>query len=383
MKKQILFVIESLHCGGAEKSIITLLNNLDYSSLDVSLLLFRKGGSFEKFVHPKVKVFYHRSLVAGNKSNHILARIKFWLLRKMNFGKKKHTAQLFWESFGKHVPHLSDSYDIAIAYNQGFSTYFVSQRVKADKKYAWINVDYVKAGYNPSFDRELYKPFDKIVTVSPSSRDAFVEAMKDTCVARKVNVIKDIVDKDTVLTMSKEPLMYPFDHTCVNLVTVARLTSCKGHRQIPPCCRVLIDKGYKIHWYIVGEGDERRNIEQQIRELNLCDNITLTGFTDNPYPYMMACDIYVQPSFYEGLGLTVIEASLLDKPIVTTNFPTSIIEHGKTGLVCEMNSDDIARHIELFIVDKALREEVSSNLKRTETRDKETSLEAFYSLIES
>lgn len=382
MKKQVLFVIESLHCGGAEKSIITLLNNLNYSSLDVSLLLFREGGSFEKFIAPEVKVFYHKSLITSSKCSYILRRVKFWLLKKMNFGKKNHTAQLFWKSFGKCVPSLSNNYHIAIAYNQGFSTYFVSQRVRAGKKFAWINVDYVKAGYNPSFDYELYKPFDKIVTVSPACKDSFVGAMKDTYIENKVIVIKDIVDKDTVLAMSKEPLIHSFDNTCVNLVTVARLTSCKGHQLIPPCCRALIDKGYKVHWYIVGEGAERKNIEQQIRELNLCDNITLTGFTDNPYPYMMACDIYVQPSFFEGLGLTVIEASLLGKSIVTTNFPTSIIEHGKTGLVCEMNSDDIARHIEFFIEDIALREKVSANLKKKKVKDKETSLETFYSLIE-
>jgi len=384
MKKQVLFVIESLHCGGAEKSLITLLNNLDYSCLDVSLLMFCKGGAFEKFVTRKVKIYYYEPLILNSKKNHIMGRIKFWILRKFNIRKRMHTSQLFWESLGKHIPALDDDHHIAIAYNQGFSTYFVSQRVKSDKKYAWINTDYIKAGYNPSFDYNFYKSFNKVVTVSPEGKDSFISSMKSIDVEIEVNVIKDIVDKDVILSMSKEPLTHPFNNTSINLVTVARLTELKGLKLIPESCRILIEKGYSVHWYIVGEGGERKNIESQIKKSGLEDNITLVGFTDNPYPYMKACDIYVQTSFCEGLGISVIEASLLAKPIVTTNFASafSIISHGETGLICEMTSDDIARHIELFIENEDLKETVSSNLKNKKVKDKEKSLSAFYSILE-
>ncbi|MDU1891702.1 MAG: glycosyltransferase [Dysgonomonas sp.] len=383
MKKQILFVIESLHCGGAEKSLVTLLNNLDYSLLDVSLLLFRKEGSFEKFLPKEIKVKYYEHLSFNNKKIHILKRIRFWILKKANTKKKMHTSQLFWKSIGKYLPELKGNNHITIAYNQGFSTYFVSQLVKSEKKYAWINTDYIKAGYNPSFDYKFYKSFNKVVTVSPESKDSFINSMKN--IGKEVNaiVIKDIVDKGIIQSMGKEQPLYPFDNTCINLVTVARLTELKGLDQIPKSCRILIDKGYKIHWYIVGEGIERKNIEHQVKELGLENYITLVGFTDNPYSYMNACDIYVQTSYFEGLGLSLIEASLLNKPIVTTNFTTadSIIENKVTGLICKMNSNDIAQHIELFINDDNLRNKAYTNLTNKELKDNEVSLTAFYSLI--
>ena len=382
MKKEILFVIESLNCGGAEKSLLTLLNNLDYSRVDASLLLFNRGGSFEKFLTKEVKIIYHTPLDIDNVKN-IWGRIKFWLLRKTNFKKKMHISQLFWKSMKNYISGLEGNYQIAIAYNQGFSTYFVSQLVNSDKKYAWMNTDYIKAGYNPSFDYRFYKSFHKIIAVSPQSRDSFVGSMKGLGEDFDVEVIKDIVDKDTIRSMGKESPLHSFDDACINLVTVARMTTLKGLLFIPESCRKLIDKGHNVHWYIVGEGAERKNIEYLIRKLNLEKNITLVGFTDNPYPYIRMCDIYVQTSLYEGLGLSVIEATLLNKPVVTTNFTTasSIVRHGQTGLICQMNSEDIARHIEMFIKDEKLRTYVCLNLNNREIKDKEISLGAFYSLV--
>ncbi|GAB6122617.1 glycosyltransferase [Dysgonomonas termitidis] len=383
MKKQILFVIESLHCGGAEKSLVTLLNNLDYTHLDISVLLFCRGGLFEKLIPEEVKVLTREFPVAGNKIKYIGGRIKFWILKKMSYRKNMHASQLFWKSFGKYIPVLEKEFHIAIAYNQGFSTYFVSELVVSDKKYAWINTDYIKAGYNPSFDYKFYKSFDKVIAVSPESCNSFTVSMARIGVGINTKVIKDIVDKDLILSMSQEPLAQPFSDTCINLVTVARLTKPKGLDLALQSCRKLIDKGYKVHWYIIGEGMERKNIEYGIEKLGIADAVTLTGFTDNPYPYIKAADIYIQTSLFEGLGLSLIEASLLNKPIVTTNFDTacSIIEHGNTGLICKIDTDDIVKHIELYINDKKLRRTVASNLRDQDTKDKEISLDAFYSLL--
>lgn len=383
MKKQILFVIESLNCGGAEKSLITLLNNLDYSRVEVSLLIFNKGGAFEKLLTKEVKIIYHKCLDPVNNKKCILGRIKFWLLRKAYHNESMHNSQLWWKSMEKYISKLEGYYPITIAYNQGFSTYFVSHFVQSDKKYAWINTDYEKAGYNPTFDYEFYKSFDKIVAVSPESRNSFIHSMKSIGIKMDADIIKDIVDENIIWSLSKELPFHSFDCTYINLVTVARLTSLKGLKLIPPTCRILLDKGYKIHWYIVGEGNERKNIEKHIKELKLDKYITLVGFTSNPYSYIRACDIYVQTSTFEGLGLSLIEASLLHKPIITTNFDTafSIIKHGETGLICEMNSDDIAQHVEMFLNDKELEHRVMKNLQNSEGDDKRVSLNLFYSLI--
>jgi len=129
-----------------------------------------------------------------------------------------------------------------------------------------------------------------------------------------------------------------------------------------------------IQWYIIGEGKERKSLEKLIHHNKLDSIFFLLGYKENPYPYMKSCDIYVQTSLFEGLGLTLIEASILQKPIVTTNFPTahSIISHNKTGLICEMNSQSIAKSISNYIDNPQLKQKIVTNLKMMKNNDKES-----------
>ena len=142
-------------------------------------------------------------------------------------------------------------------------------------------------------------------------------------------------------------------------------------------------KKYPIEWFVVGEGGERNNLEKLINEKNLSDSFRLVGAYPNPYPYMKNCDIYVQTSLFEGLGLTVIEASYLAKPIVCTNFPTAytIIKNEETGLITEMNAEAIAEGIERLINDKDLRDRLVSNLENLKNQDKEITLQKVDKLL--
>lgn len=384
-KKKILFVIESLNCGGAEKSLVTLLNNIDNRTYAIDLLLIKKGGEFEKFVPRGVEVIYKDILVNTSFLSLLFKRISFRIFRKSNWFNSYHSSQLFWKVFGKGILEHEKEYDVAIAYGQGFPTYFVSEKTTCNYKYTWLNTDYRETGYNPTFDFKYYQRFNKIIAVSEQSKNSLQTSMQSIGRTVPINIIKDISDKEFIVKRSLEEILPPIknDTRKVNILTVCRLEKVKGLDLAVEACKILIDKGISVKWSIIGEGSERFFLEQKIKEYSLDNKFVLLGFKENPYPYMKNCDIYVQSSLFEGLGLTVIEAAILCKPIVTTNFPTAstIVSHKKTGLICEMSANSIAEHVQMYVKNEELVKEITKNLSNVQNDDKQTSLKAFNQLI--
>lgn len=368
--KQLVFVIESLDLGGAEKSLVTLLQNIDYKKYAVDLILFKKGGIFEKEVPQEVSVIYNNYL----KLNFI-ERIQYRLKKEFN-SSNYHPAQLLWQVINSKFKYETKEYDFAISYSQGFTTYYVDRYVVATKKFAWLNTDYQKTGFKIEFDYPIYKNYDEVVAVSPEAKQTLENELNKIKKKLSIKIIKDISDKKVIVQKSNEPLPTVFKENIVNIVTVGRLSKDKGLHLVVESCKKLIDKGYLVHWYIVGEGTERATLEELIKKETLTTHITLVGMTDNPYPYMKACDIYVQTSLFEGLGLTVIEAASLYKPIVCTNFPTvyRTLKDGETGLIAEMHSDSLTEKIEFLLNDNNLLNRLITNLSKMENNDKEQTL---------
>ncbi len=381
--KKLLFVIESLHCGGAEKSLVTLLNNLDYSNYEVDLILTTKGGAFEKFVPDQVTTIYENIFSNYSKLGSFLARVRFWLYKKIDVKGNYHSSQHFWRAIGKKMKNYTNVYDVAIAYGQGFPTYFVAEKINAGSKYSWLNTDHQKLGYNAKFDYQSYRKFDKVVPVSEDSQRSLIDAMQAIGKTLPTEIIKDISDKDQITKMSQEKTQLDEDSDAKKILTVCRLDKVKGLDMAVEACNILKAKGENIRWYVVGEGTERNFLEEQIKEKGLEENFVLLGFKENPYPYMRVCNIYAQTSLFEGLGLTVIEAAILCKPIVTTNFPTAstIVTHEETGLIAEMNANSIAENISKYIRDDAFTAKIVKGLSKQENNDKEESLDKFNALI--
>ncbi len=382
--KSIVFVIESLDCGGAEKSVVTLLNNLDYNTYKVDLILIKKGGEFEKFLPSDVRVTYINIFSGFNTLMLLFARLKFWLFRKIDTKDRYHSSQHFWSAFGRRIDKNSKTYDIAIAYGQGFPTYFVLDKVIAATKYSWLNTDHQKLGYNPSFDYKKYCKYNGIVAVSEESGLSLKKAMKSIGKELPIEIIKDISDKEMILKMSNEDQGFlDQKDDDIKILTVCRLVKEKGLNLALEACEILHHKKIGFKWYVIGEGFEREQLEQQIASKGLQDHFILMGFKENPYSFMKTCDIYVQSSLFEGLGLTVIEAAILCKPIVTTNFPTAstIVTHKETGLISEMTSAAIAEQILKYIEDNAFMADVIDRLAKQTNNDKATSLDKFNKLM--
>ncbi len=384
--KKILFVIESLKCGGAEKSLITLLQNITSENYEIDLILFNKGGDFEKFLPKKVNVNYVDALLNLKGFNKLLFKLNFFILRKFNFKKRHHLAQLFWKTYGSRILTNDLDYDYAIAYNQGFSTYYVAEKIKAKLKYAWLNTDYKKAGYNINFDYDKYTKFEKIIAVSKECEKSLKGELKRINKELCTTVITDITDVDIVLKMSdsENNVIVKGSDKEISILSVGRLSIHKGWNMAVEACSILKNKGYKVKWYIIGEGNERNKLEKLIKEKNLEKDLILLGYKENPYPYIKSCDIYCQTSIFEGLSLTLIEASILNKPIVTTNFPTSytILEDMHTGIIVEMNELSIAGGVEKLLIDENLKKYLVSNLiNKEKNKEKERSLITFNKLL--
>lgn len=372
MKKQkILFCIESLNCGGAEKSLLNLINVLDETKFDVHIMMHQFKGDL--FHHLPSNVTLHKF----NYKVDLFTRSKFWLLKKLNF-KELHPAQLLWMLSHKYTGEIDEKFDVAIGWGQGFATYYTATKIVASKKFAWINVDYLKAGYKPNQDQKIYATFDRIVAVSDH-----VSKEVEKLFGSKVVKVYDVINGALIKEIAKEnSINLPTGIN--NIVTVARLARAKGLFMALGAAKILKSEKINFHWTIVGEGPERGALTEYIQTNNLDKHVTLIGFEENPYPYIFEADIYCQTSIFEGLGLTVIEAAILSRPIVVTNFPTAseIIINEETGLIADFSAKDIAEKIKRLLFESKLKSKIISNLNKIDYSNVRQVLNQFENLLE-
>ncbi|MBQ6298776.1 MAG: glycosyltransferase [Bacteroidales bacterium] len=378
--KKVLFVIDSLDCGGAEKSLVSLLPLLDYSSMDVDLMIVKKGGLFEQMIPPQVSTIPVPKVTSWR--SRCCHGFLFLETRKQHcLGITRHGAETYWQIMSSVHPAPSKSYDVAIAYQQGFPTYYVAEKVRATKKWAWINTDLTKAGYRPNFNRPFYDRMTGVCTVS----DVLPNMLSDAGFVspKSIRVIKDILNAGLIQKMADMPLeSFPLSAP-LKFLTVGRLVPPKDYPLAVETASLLQDKGLNFVWTFVGEGAERKNIETLINHKGLKNHIVLAGLQSNPYPFFKACDIYVQTSSFEGFGLTLSEAKILHKPIVTTNFPSAYdqIIDGENGLIAEMTPESVADKILSIIENPALKNRLIENTRKEENRTAEMESEKVNQLL--
>lgn len=395
MKKRILFVINSLTIGGSEKSLVSLLNTIDYSKYDVDLMMFKVGEEFDIYIPKEVNVLdipnYYKFLSNKNFDLNLTNKIKFLITRlktsinlRINSFKKNYinTEQILYKSQHKILSKLDEKYDVAIAYSQGFPTYFVADKVNANKKIAWINCDYATTKYDKDIDEKFYNKFDKIVAVSETIRKSIINIKpqyKD-----KIEVILDIVNPKLIEMMACEKNVFK-DKSCINILTVARLViHHKGYDTAVKAANILKNNKYNFKWYVIGDGEDREELEKLIEKYKIEDCFILLGKKENPYPYMKNCDIYVQPSKREGFGLTVVEAKILNKAIVCTNFNTAkeLINENEDGIIVNHNEEDLYRGIKKYLDNSKLKRKIEDALKNSQSYDSTSQIEKIYTLLE-
>lgn len=369
--------MESLGIGGAEKSLVTLLSQLDYSKYDVDLFLFNKKGEFIDLVPAEVNILDtpinfnnfilnpKESLRALTKSKNIKLLI-YKIIEAVNLAfhrfilKKEYIG---WKFIKKSIQSLEDEYDVAIGFLEKKSIYFTVDKVKAKKKIGWIHTDYRKIEFNYKLDNYYLEQLNEVITVSKPCKDSLIEVFPS--IENKTTVISNMISEKLINKMANENVKdIKKEKNEILLCTVGRLTPAKGYDIAIECCEQLVKKGLNFRWIVVGDGSERVKLECMIKEKGLEDVFVLSGSTSNPYPYMKLCDIYVQPSRWEGFGITVAEAKVLNKPIVVSSIPEFVeqIQDNRTGIVY-IDNNDMINKIENIILDKSIREKLSYNLE--------------------
>lgn len=367
--KKILFVIDSLNCGGAEKSLLSLLPLLNQSKYDISLWILHRGGILESLIPDGIHIVedpqYSFLGKVKLKIAYLLHSVYIRVLGLLHY--KQHGAESLWKCIGWSAKGLDNHYDVAIAYQQGFPTYLVANKIDAKRKIAWVNADVFNVGYNISYNIPFYRKYDFIVPVSEQLKVKMESELPQF--AEKYRCVYDILNPELIQRMSLEPINDASREIGKKVfVTVARMVSPKGYDIAVETARYLKGKEVPFRWYFIGSGSEKQHILDLIDKYHLQDDVILLGLKTNPYPYMRLCDVYVQPSRFEGFGLTIAEAKILGKPVVSTNFKVVYdqISDGMNGLISEMDATSLGNQIIRLITDKALRKRIVANVMAEE-----------------
>lgn len=396
--KNVLIASFDMEVGGVERSLISLLNNFDYDNNEVDLMLYRHSGGFMDLLAdkhellPEVKEYatYRKSIkeileeklymlaitrVLANLNSKIIGNIKN--INEIGYIQM----QRMWKYALPLLPKLNKEYDVAISYL--WPHYFVSEKVQAKRKIAWVHTDYSTIETDIDMDLKMWNKFDYIIAVSEECKNAFLK--KYPSLRDKVRVMENITSPEFIRKMAKEDVEEGIKNdNNFKLVSVARLSYAKGIDNAVRALKVLHNRGLtNIKWYVVGYGGDEEIIRNLIKENNLEDSFILLGKKINPYPYINAGDIYVQPSRYEGKAVTVGEAQILGKPVVITNYTTakSQIRDNIDGYICELSVEGIADGVEKLYKDKNLRIKLSENCKNTDYSNS-SELENLYNIFD-
>ena len=386
--KSILFVVDSLNIGGAEKSLISLLNNIDFQKYSISLLVLSKNYTLLNHVPDKVHILQipgfikhlYKPLLLNIKDFRIfINRIIFSIKLRINKNMTSTNNYLYWKTFSPFFYNLNQNYDVAIGWGQGMPIFFILDKVKADKKIGWFNAEYpIELKLLSNFNK-YFNQLDYVVAVS----DILKEKLKKeiSICNNKIKTIYDIIDDKFIISLSNQSIPFIFPNTKIKLLTIARFDKRKGLELAIETAKILKDELDYV-WYIIGDGSEKAILKRKIIKYNLEDKFILLGELENPYPYLKSIDMYIQPSLSEGFCLTLSEAKILNKPIVTTDFPTAYIQikEGSTGLISRKEPRDMANKIKSLATDQNLQIKFIENLSK-ETKGNKKEIYKFYSLI--
>ena len=375
--KKLLFMCINMNIGGTEKALLTMLNEIDDSKYDITLLMLEEYGGFLNEIPSFVKVKYvdeYKSIKPFvNEPPKIL--IKRLIKNKayltglstlLNYSISKITKNIsyYYKYILKNIKGIDEEYDLAVAYAgpMDFITYFVLNKIKAKKKVQWIHFDINKIGFNRKFAKRNYKKFDKIFVVSEEGKEKLINLIP--ALNNKVEAFFNIISCNLIENMSKNEKSFDDLFDGVRILTVGRLSKEKGQELTINVLSRLKNEGYKVRWYCIGDGPEKDNYRNRIKSLDIENDYILLGSKLNPYPFMKDCDIYVQPSKHEGYCITLGEARCFDNPIVTTNFTgaNEQIKNEITGLVCDISEQGIYQAIKRLLDNKELYKDIRSNL---------------------
>lgn len=333
---KILFFIDGITGGGAEKVLRTLVNSMNQEKFEITVQTLEEVDPAQYLVPGiRYKAINCRKTAWGKKLFHYWVRL---------------CAELKW----LYPLYIKDDYDIEVAYLEcGPTKILAGSTNQKAKKVAWLHCDLEKRGMDdPEKAKSWYDRYDSVVCVSETVKRSFhkvIGSSTDACVLYNVNDETDILRKAAAFEVSRpEP---------VTFLTVGRLSYEKGNDRLLEACKMLKDAGHAFKLWLVGDGPEREKLMKQASDMGLNDQVSFLGFQANPYPYMRSADVIVTPSRYEGFSTVMTEAMILGKPVVTT--PCSgmdeLLGDNEFGLITGDSVEGIYQGMKRMLEDAELR----------------------------
>ncbi|MBO5054714.1 MAG: glycosyltransferase [Muribaculaceae bacterium] len=374
MKPRILIAMHYMEIGGAESALIGLLHSLDYDRVDVDLFLHAHRGEMMQFIPERVNLLPEMgaySVIEAPLSEAIKRghRAVAWGRIKARMAHRREVnnsglpdASIFQYVADRVAPRLpninpSTTYNLAISFLAPHN--YVLDKVDARVKIGWIHTDYSKIHVNTRQELKQWSRLDYIASISDDVTKTFTKVFPS--LADKIILIENILPRTIVLNRADEFEASTEMTGKINLLSIGRFTYPKNFDNIPDIARRMVqDHGLDFKWYIIGYGGDEAIIRTKIAEAGMEDRVIILGKRANPYPYIRACDIYVQPSRYEGKSVTVREAQMLCKPVVITDYPTarSQVNDGLDGVITPMDNTSIARTIASIARDQARQNDI-------------------------
>lgn len=354
MRKNVLFVIESLCGGGAEKVLTTLLKHLDKSKYNITLCTIINTGNYIDEVKPYVNYI---SVISLPHNQYILDRIWYAIKYKLVY----ELLPISWV-YKLFIPKGND---IEIAFCEGFTTKLISKSSnKKAKKIAWVHIDLKqnpwpqKLGIYHNIEEETltYSKFNSIITVSKTVKQSFKDVYGQ---AEKTITIYNPIDIHDIKQKGRENIN-GYNKSVMNLVTVGRLTPQKGYDILLQVVARLKNEGYKFVLRILGEGTDLEELLRYKEQYGLQGYVELMGFKKNPYPYIANSDLFICSSRSEGYSLVIAESLVLGIPVLSTycSGPNELLDEGKYGKLVKNSNDgnNLYEGLKQFLKNKELLE---------------------------
>ena len=367
--KKLLFMIDTLNGGGAEKVLFDILNNFDYKKYEVDLFLIKKEGIYLEKLDKRVKI---RSFFDKNDNF-----LKYFFDRKLYKLARKYPKLINLI--------IKDEYDVSIAFLEGRATKILSY--KNGKKIAWVHIDLEKHRVlNFEEEKKYYSCYDRIVGVSNQATNA-IKKLYPEISNKCLTIYNPIIVEDILIKAQRKEKVFN-DNSKIKIVSVGRLARQKGFDILLEAHKKLIDEKIEHEVYILGnDGGEKEYLIKKIKEYNLENSFFLIGFKENPYSYIKQADIFVSVSRYEGYSLVIAEAICLEKPIISTKCvgPNELLDNGKYGIMIEPeNVEELSNAIKNLILNSELRKKYETlSLERRKIFNKKEVFEQIENLIDN
>jgi len=353
MKTGLLFMIDTLEGGGAQKILLYLLEHLDRTKFAVSLLVLEKKEN-SPFVLPEdVNVTYafgqggKRSAGLWSLYRGFRTRLSLRLFRK-------------YPSCFSCLVGIPERYDIGISFCEGLNTPLLwTKKKQFQTRVSWIHTDLQRHWPQEKRVRFLQHMavLDGLFFVSNDSKRAFQACLPDPhSLDSKLKVVYNPIDS-TAIRKQAEPAINPTKRAPLQVLAIGRLSEEKRFDRLLNVHRRLLEAGLVHELLLLGEGDQRPQLEEQIRSLQIASSCELLGFR-NPYPYLSQTDVLALTSDYEGMPLVICEAMVLCKPIVATRITGTgeLLEDGKYGLLVECSEEALYQGLKKMLEDASLRD---------------------------